>query len=315
MLKQIGTLAREEMERIFGVKIYLDLHVRVQPGWREKAAFLNALDWRTMAGEDDILNLLPHSWPLLLVAGRLPGRRQADHRRHHLGPGPAQTGRRSRRERRRADGRCQGGRGDARAAPWRRSSQKDKAAKLAKKVKGVKQVVNNIDTQREIRGEMIRAAASALVIFALLLSAQDFSEIKFDHLARGLGYTEGPAWSREGYPHLQRHARRPSHEVGARQRDRGLPPERQRPQRQCVRRRGPPVHLRDPHPPRHPHGQEGRDRSAGGALGRQAPQCAQRHRGLARPGTSTSPIPRSASRRTTASSISTASITSRRRAR
>ena len=25
----------------------------VQPGWREKAAFLNTLDWRTMAGEDD----------------------------------------------------------------------------------------------------------------------------------------------------------------------------------------------------------------------------------------------------------------------
>ena len=54
MLKQIGTLAREEMERLFGVKIYLDLHVRVQPGWREKRAFLNALDWRTMAGEDDV---------------------------------------------------------------------------------------------------------------------------------------------------------------------------------------------------------------------------------------------------------------------
>jgi GTPase len=53
MLKQIGTLAREEMEKLFGVKIYLDLHVRVQPGWREKAAFLNTLDWRTMAGEDE----------------------------------------------------------------------------------------------------------------------------------------------------------------------------------------------------------------------------------------------------------------------
>ena len=53
MLKQIGTLARQEMEKIFGVKIYLDLHVRVQPGWREKAPFLNALDWRTMTGEDD----------------------------------------------------------------------------------------------------------------------------------------------------------------------------------------------------------------------------------------------------------------------
>ncbi len=53
MLKTIGTLARKEMERLFGVKIYLDLHVRVQPGWREQAAFLNAIDWRTMAGGDD----------------------------------------------------------------------------------------------------------------------------------------------------------------------------------------------------------------------------------------------------------------------
>jgi GTPase len=53
MLKQIGTLARHEMEKLFGVKIYLDLHVRVEPGWREKRAFLNTLDWRTMAGEDD----------------------------------------------------------------------------------------------------------------------------------------------------------------------------------------------------------------------------------------------------------------------
>ena len=53
MLKRVGTLARQEMEKIFGVKIFLDLHVRIQPGWREKAAFLDALDWRTMAGEDD----------------------------------------------------------------------------------------------------------------------------------------------------------------------------------------------------------------------------------------------------------------------
>jgi GTPase len=52
-LKRIGTLARHEMEALFGIRIYLDLHVRVQPGWREKAAFLNTLDWRTMTGEDD----------------------------------------------------------------------------------------------------------------------------------------------------------------------------------------------------------------------------------------------------------------------
>ena len=53
MLKKIGTLAREEMERIFSTKIYLDLHVRVQEGWREKATYLNTLDWRTMTGDDE----------------------------------------------------------------------------------------------------------------------------------------------------------------------------------------------------------------------------------------------------------------------
>ena len=53
MLKQIGTHAREEMEKLFGVKIFLQLHVKVQPNWREKSAFLNTLDWRTMAGTDE----------------------------------------------------------------------------------------------------------------------------------------------------------------------------------------------------------------------------------------------------------------------
>jgi GTP-binding protein Era len=53
VLVKIGTLARVEMEKLFGVKIYLDLHVRVQPGWRDEAAFLDALDWRTMAVKDD----------------------------------------------------------------------------------------------------------------------------------------------------------------------------------------------------------------------------------------------------------------------
>ena len=53
VLVKIGTMARIEMEKLFVVKIYLDLHVRVQPGWRDEAAFLNTLDWRTMAGKDD----------------------------------------------------------------------------------------------------------------------------------------------------------------------------------------------------------------------------------------------------------------------
>jgi GTP-binding protein Era len=54
MLQKIGTMARREMERLFGVKIYLGLRVRVQPGWREQRSFLNALDWRTMTGEGDV---------------------------------------------------------------------------------------------------------------------------------------------------------------------------------------------------------------------------------------------------------------------
>jgi GTP-binding protein Era len=53
ILKQIGTLAREEMEALFDVRMYLDLHVKVESGWREKAAYLNGLDWRTMAERDD----------------------------------------------------------------------------------------------------------------------------------------------------------------------------------------------------------------------------------------------------------------------
>ena len=54
VLKRVGTEARLEMERFFGHKIYLDLHVKVQPGWREKPMFLDAMDWRTMAGSDDV---------------------------------------------------------------------------------------------------------------------------------------------------------------------------------------------------------------------------------------------------------------------
>ena len=53
VLKQIGTAARKEMEALFGRRIYLDLHIKVQAGWREQPGFLNALDWRTMAGTDE----------------------------------------------------------------------------------------------------------------------------------------------------------------------------------------------------------------------------------------------------------------------
>jgi GTP-binding protein Era len=53
-LKRIGTLAREEMERFFRKKIFLDLHVKHRADWRERPDFLDVLDWRTMAGKDEV---------------------------------------------------------------------------------------------------------------------------------------------------------------------------------------------------------------------------------------------------------------------
>ncbi len=53
VLKQIGTSARQEMEALFGIRIYLDLHIKVEAGWREKAAYLNTVDWRTMTGSHE----------------------------------------------------------------------------------------------------------------------------------------------------------------------------------------------------------------------------------------------------------------------
>lgn len=49
-LKKIGTLAREEMEKMFSRKIFLQLFVKVRKDWRENPEFLNAIDWRAMRG-------------------------------------------------------------------------------------------------------------------------------------------------------------------------------------------------------------------------------------------------------------------------
>ncbi|MDI6632484.1 MAG: GTPase Era [Bacillota bacterium] len=40
MLKKIGRLAREEIEALFGSRVYLDLWVKVRPHWRREEAFL-----------------------------------------------------------------------------------------------------------------------------------------------------------------------------------------------------------------------------------------------------------------------------------
>lgn len=46
MLKKIGTAARLQIERMLGTKVFLELYVKVQPGWRDSRGFVEELDWR-----------------------------------------------------------------------------------------------------------------------------------------------------------------------------------------------------------------------------------------------------------------------------
>ena len=46
MLKQIGTEARLEIQRMLGVKVFLELFVKVRPNWRQSRGFVEELDWR-----------------------------------------------------------------------------------------------------------------------------------------------------------------------------------------------------------------------------------------------------------------------------
>jgi len=45
-VKQIGTEARQELERLFPPKVFLDLHVKVEPHWRDNRGVVAALDYR-----------------------------------------------------------------------------------------------------------------------------------------------------------------------------------------------------------------------------------------------------------------------------
>lgn len=46
MLRKIGTLARKDIEKMLGDKIYLELWVKVQPKWKDKKADLQAFGYR-----------------------------------------------------------------------------------------------------------------------------------------------------------------------------------------------------------------------------------------------------------------------------
>lgn len=47
MLKKIGTLARQDLERMLGRKVFLQTFVKVRPAWREDPGFLPITDWRS----------------------------------------------------------------------------------------------------------------------------------------------------------------------------------------------------------------------------------------------------------------------------
>ena len=57
MLKKIGTSARLDIEKMVRTKVFLELFVKVQPGWRDSRQFVEELDWRrqleSMAGSPE----------------------------------------------------------------------------------------------------------------------------------------------------------------------------------------------------------------------------------------------------------------------
>jgi len=52
MLKTIGTLARQEIEKLLDKKVFLELFVKVRADWRESPQFLDEIDWRSMHGPE-----------------------------------------------------------------------------------------------------------------------------------------------------------------------------------------------------------------------------------------------------------------------
>jgi GTPase len=51
MLKKIGTAARIQIEQMLGTKVFLELYVKAEPGWRESRRFIDELDWRRQLEE------------------------------------------------------------------------------------------------------------------------------------------------------------------------------------------------------------------------------------------------------------------------
>jgi GTP-binding protein Era len=63
MLKRIGTGARLQIERMLGTKVFLELYVKVQPGWRDSRSFVQELDWRRQLEQLSVPRLTDRNEP------------------------------------------------------------------------------------------------------------------------------------------------------------------------------------------------------------------------------------------------------------
>ena len=50
MLKKIGTYAREDLEKILGSRVFLDIWVKVKENWRDRQSLLNTFGY---GGKDE----------------------------------------------------------------------------------------------------------------------------------------------------------------------------------------------------------------------------------------------------------------------
>ena len=68
MLKKIGTSARIQIERMMGTKVFLELYVKAEPGWRDSRRFVEELDWRRQLEH----RMLDQGIPAARIAARGP---------------------------------------------------------------------------------------------------------------------------------------------------------------------------------------------------------------------------------------------------
>jgi len=61
MLKKIGTAARLQIERMLGTRVFLELYVKVQPGWRDSRSFIEELDWRRQLERTGLEQRIEHN--------------------------------------------------------------------------------------------------------------------------------------------------------------------------------------------------------------------------------------------------------------